>query len=110
MPACCLPPVSAARIGSPPEESLAHVLTDERAAFPDPFVSGIASAEESGRLDEELSHWARTYSEKSSESLETLARWAPKLFYYLILVVVALLILKVAHTYLSGIQGWLDVM
>jgi type II secretory pathway component PulF len=91
-------------------DSLTNVLTDERSAFPDPFVSGVASAEESGRLDEELSHWARTYSEKSSESLETLARWAPKIFYYLILVVVALLILKVAHTYLAGIQGWLDVM
>lgn len=91
-------------------DSLTNVLTDEHAAFPDPFISGIASAEQSGRLDEELTHWAQTYSNKSSESLETLARWAPKIFYYLILVVVALLILKVAHTYLAGIQGWLDVM
>ena len=41
---------------------------------------------------------------------EALARWAPKIFYYIILVVVALLILKVAHTYLSGLQGWLDAM
>ena len=91
-------------------DSLTNVLTDEHPAFPDPFVSGVASAEQSGRLDEELTHWAKTYSEKSSESLETFARWAPKIFYYLILVVVALLILKVAQTYLSGIQGWLDVM
>jgi type II secretory pathway component PulF len=89
-------------------ESLTAVLTDEHQAFPDNFVSGIASAEESGRLDTEFTHWAKKYSEKSSESLETLARWAPKIFYYLILIAVAIVIIKVAHTYLQGIQSWLD--
>ncbi len=89
-------------------ESLASCLNEEQRAFPDAFVSGITSAEQAGRLDAEFTHWAGKYSEKSAESLETLARWAPKIFYYLVLLVVAAMIVKVAHSYYSAIGSMLD--
>jgi len=89
-------------------ENLATTLSEERHTYPDPFVHGVASAEESGRLDEEFAHWAKAYAGKSAQALETLSRWAPKIFYGLVLVTVALLILKVGFGYIGALRGWMD--
>ncbi len=105
--------LSASQRGAPrlaAGESLAATLSEERRTFPDPFVHGLASAEESGRLDEEFAHWAKAYSGKSAQALETLSKWAPKVFYGLVLITVALLILKVGFGYIGALKGWMDQM
>lgn len=89
-------------------ESLAEALSEERSTFPDDFVHGLASAEEAGRLDEEFAHWAKVYAGKSGDALQALSKWAPMIFYFLVLITVALLILKVGFGYLDALKGWMD--
>jgi type IV pilus assembly protein PilC len=89
-------------------DPLAHALLESPEAFPDDFTRGMIVAEESGVLDRELAEWGRYYSESAAEAMDQLAEWAPKLFYWAILVLVGGLIIRAALAYRDLIEGLLN--
>ncbi len=89
-------------------ELLATALRSGGGAYPEAFVRGMTAAEESGQLDRELREWAGYYSETAAETMEALAEWAPKLFYWGILLFVATLIVRSAFAYRDLIQNLID--
>lgn len=88
--------------------SLASAIYDYPAAYPNDFARGVAAAEEAGALDKELAEWGNFYSESAAESMEQLAEWAPKLFYWAILVFVAVLIVRSFLAYRDLLMNLLD--
>jgi type II secretory pathway component PulF len=89
-------------------DPLAHALLASPEAFPDDFTRGMIVAEESGVLDRELAEWGRYYSESAGEAMEQLAEWAPKLFYWGILLFVGALIIRAGLAYRDLIEGLLN--
>lgn len=89
-------------------DHLATAIHSAPSAFPNNFARGIAAAEESGQLDRELDEWARFYSESAEESMDRLAEWTPKLFYWAILIYVAFLIIRSAMAYRDLLMRLLD--
>jgi type IV pilus assembly protein PilC len=89
-------------------DPLASALYSAPGAFPNDFARGVAAAEESGQLDRELAEWSRYYSEAAKESMEQLAEWAPKLFYWAILFFVAFLIIRSALAYRDLLMNLLE--
>jgi hypothetical protein len=63
----------------------------------------------SGVLDRELAEWGRYYSESAGEAMEQLAEWAPKLFYWGILLFVGALIIRAGLAYRDLIEGLLNL-
>jgi type IV pilus assembly protein PilC len=55
-------------------------------AFPSPFVRAFTVGEETGELDHELQRLGKTYQASALRRLETIAEWAPKIFYIAVLV------------------------
>lgn len=78
---------------------LVSALNAAPAAFPDDFVRGMGAAEEAGALDRELAEWGRFYADESADAMEQLVIWAPKLFYWGILIVVAWMIIRAGIAY-----------
>ncbi len=89
-------------------ESVGEVVISAGGVFPGDLIRGLASADLAGALDVETAHWARQFREQSAENVERLAVWAPKIFYWLVLGIVAWMILRVAFSYFDIIQGMLD--
>ncbi|MEM6915858.1 MAG: type II secretion system F family protein [Verrucomicrobiota bacterium] len=89
-------------------ESLAHVLYSAPSAFPNDFARGVDAAEESGQLDRELSEWGRFYYETAGEAMELVAEWTPKLFYWGILIFVAVLIIRVGFAWSDLLQNLIN--
>ncbi|MAS92375.1 MAG: hypothetical protein CMO55_04195 [Verrucomicrobiales bacterium] len=89
-------------------DQLATAIHSAPSAFPNNFARGIAAAEESGQLDRELDEWAKFYSESAEESMDRLADWTPKLFYWAILIYVAVLIVRSAMAYRDLLMKLLD--
>ncbi len=85
--------------------SLAETIFASPRAFPNDFARGIATAEESGHLDTELGQWGRYYSESAGEAMEQVAVWAPKLFYWLVLVLVGFMIIRAGMAYMNVFQN-----
>lgn len=90
-------------------QSLSTALSAAPEAFPGDFARGMAAAEEAGQLDRELAEWGRFYSESAAESMERLAEWTPKLFYWGVLLFVAFLIVRAALAYRDLIEGLLNL-
>ena len=90
-------------------DPLAVALYASPSAFPDDFSRGMAAAEESGQLDRELAEWGRYYSDSAGEAMDLLAEWAPKLFYWGILLLVAAMIIRAAMAYRDLIEGLLHI-
>ncbi|MEM7147399.1 MAG: type II secretion system F family protein [Verrucomicrobiota bacterium] len=88
-------------------ESLGHSMMDE-GAFPVSFTTSINTAEESGSLDEELGRWAGLYRETAVEAMDAAGDWYPKVFYVVVVVLVAWQILSVAFGYGQLIQGTME--
>lgn len=89
-------------------ESLTEVLRNSGNAFPGDFSRSLANADITGRLDEEAAQWASYYREASAISVERFAEWMPKLVYGFALAIGAWMVLKIAFSYLSVINGFLD--
>ncbi len=89
-------------------ESVADVVADARGALPGDLVRGLASADLAGALDRETEQWAGYFRDASSESVERLAEWAPKLFYWLVLVIAAWMIIRVAMSYGQVLQDLIN--
>lgn len=89
-------------------DKLAHALYSAPAAFPHDFARGMDAAEESGQLDRELAEWSRYYSETAGEAMDRIAEWAPKLFYWGILLLVAFMIIRAALAYRDLLENLLN--
>ncbi len=89
-------------------QPLSAALFAEPGAFPGDFARGMAAAEEAGQLDRELAEWGRLYSESAAESMERLSEWTPKLFYWGVLLFVAVLIVRAALAYRDLLDGLLN--
>jgi type II secretory pathway component PulF len=76
-------------------------LVRESGRFPELFANQYTTGEISGKLDETLRRLHRYYQEEGSRKLQTLAQWAPKLFY---LVVAGLIAWRVVSFYLGYFQ------
>lgn len=85
-------------------DELSSALFSAPHAFPSDFSRGMASAEESGQLDRELAEWSRFYSEAAGDAMDRVAEWAPKLFYWAILLFVAALIIRAASAYFNVVN------
>jgi type II secretory pathway component PulF len=90
-------------------DPLAHALLESPEAFPDDFTRGMIVAEESGVLDRELAEWGRYYSESAGEAMEQLAEWAPKLFYWGILILVGALIVRAGFAYRDLLESIINL-
>lgn len=85
--------------------TLSEALFDEPGTYPDDFARGVAAAEESGQLDREFALWGRHYGEEAAAAMERIGEWAPRLFYWGVLLFVAALVIRVALAYRDLIAG-----
>ncbi len=77
-----------------------------KGAFPDDFLRSVGNAELAGVLDEDFVRWTEYYRLTAIELVERLADWAPKLFYWAVMLVVAFIIIKMALGYQGLILNW----
>lgn len=89
-------------------ESLGKVVLSSQAAFPGDLARSFASADEAGQLDRDAAHWADFYRNAAAESMERLAEWAPKIFYWFVLGIAAWMVIRVALSYRNLLEGLMD--
>lgn len=70
----------------------------ETGGFPAEFVHGIATAEEVGRLDEEMARWTAAETMMANEAIHRASLWLPKIGY-------ALVALFTAYRIIMMVQG-----
>jgi type II secretory pathway component PulF len=63
-------------------------------AFPEVFANLYRSGEISGKLDESLGNLHRYYEEEGTRKMQLLVQWAPRLFYLLIVLGIAIKIVQ----------------
>lgn len=88
--------------------SLAEAMAAEPDSFPADFRRSIANAELAGVLDEDFQRWADYYRQAAGEAVERLAEWSPRLFYWGVLIFVALVVIRMAMAYRGLLEGYLD--
>ncbi len=89
-------------------ETLASVLQSFPRAFPGEFARSVANAELAGVLDEDFARWTDYYRTSAVESVERLAEWAPRLFYWAVLLLVGYIVIRMGMAYNGLLQGMLD--
>ncbi|MEM7697432.1 MAG: type II secretion system F family protein [Verrucomicrobiota bacterium] len=87
---------------------LADVFFQNKVAFPSDLARGIAAAEETGMLDQEFDSWSLFYGASAEEAMDKLGEWVPRLFYWVILVTVAYLIVRSAIAYRDLLMELID--
>lgn len=97
---------SARRLAS--GDSVADVAASAKGALPGDFARGLASADLAGALDQEAEQWAEWFRESAAENLERFAEWAPKIFYWIVLLFAGAMVIRVALTYRDLLQSILD--
>lgn len=85
--------------GRTPAEILA-----ESDVFPELFASQYASGEISGKLEEVLQRMHRYYQEEGSRKIHLVTMWAPRLFYFAVVLMVAYRILQFYSGYFRQIR------
>jgi type II secretory pathway component PulF len=78
----------------------AEVMRESR-AFPEIFASQYATGEVSGKLDDVLQRLHRYYQEEGSRKLHAVAAWAPRLFYFAVVLMVAYRIVSFYSNYFN---------
>jgi type II secretory pathway component PulF len=86
---------------------LGESMLDE-GAFPVSFTTSMNTAEESGTLDVELGRWAEVYRDRAVAAMDAAGDWYPKVFYVVVVVIVAWQILSVALSYGRLIEGVME--
>jgi type II secretory pathway component PulF len=89
-------------------ESVGEVVSSARGALPGDLVRGLASADLAGALDQEAEQWADYFREAAGENLERFAEWAPKIFYWIVLLFAGGMVIRVALSYRDLLEGILD--
>ena len=77
--------------------------------FPNDFALAMATAEQSGTLDEELKKWSSYFSLEAEAALETFQRWLPKLFYAAVALYVAYIIVSLWMNYFNQFNTLLEM-
>jgi type II secretory pathway component PulF len=85
--------------GSTPAE-----LVRESGRFPELFANQYATGEVSGKLDDSLRRLHRYYDDEGTHKLQTLAQWAPRVFYLIVALLIAYRIVKFYAGYFEGIS------
>lgn len=88
--------------------TLSEAIFSQRKAFANDFSRGVAAAEESGQLDAEMGRWGNFYSESAAEAMDSLAEWTPKLFYWIVLLAVAVMVIRAGMAYIGILEGLLN--
>lgn len=86
-------------------ESVGTVAGLSEGALPSDLVRGLASADLAGALDRETAQWAETYRQTSAENVERLAEWAPKFFYWMVLIFAGWMIIRAALSYFGMLNN-----
>jgi type II secretory pathway component PulF len=60
----------------------------ESGVFERDFVHGIATAEEVGKIDEEMARWSTAETLEAHQAIESAAQWLPKMGYAVVVVFV----------------------
>jgi type II secretory pathway component PulF len=97
---------AAARIeaeGEPLALSLA-----ESGTFDPQFVNALATAEEVGKLDEEMTRWAAAETVEAAHAMERASQWLPKIGYGLVVMFVVYRIISMVQGYYGGVLRQLD--
>ena len=89
-------------------DTLAGALQAFPRTFPGEFARSIANAELAGVLDEDFSRWTEYYRNSAVDSVERLAEWAPRLFYWAVLLVVGTIVVRMGMAYAGMLQGMLQ--
>lgn len=89
-------------------ETLVSALQSVAGIFPGDFLRSVGNAELAGVLDEDFVRWTEYYRLTALESVERLADWAPRLFYWAVMLVVAFIIIKMALAYQGLILDWTE--
>lgn len=76
--------------------------------FPGELIEALATGDESGKLDHEVLAVASRFLERWEAVIETLGNWLPKLLYFLVALIVAFQIIRIAQGYFSTIQSFMD--
>jgi len=90
-------------------ETLSSSLADT-GAFPTEFVNSIATAEESGKLDEEMARWTAAETMLATEAIERASLWLPKIGYAVVVLFVAWRIISMVQGIYGGMFQQLDAM
>ena len=80
----------------------AEIMRESR-VFPEIFASQYASGEISGKLDEVLQRLHRYYQDEGSRKLHAVAAWAPRLFYFAVVLMVAYRVVSFYSNYFKQI-------
>ena len=88
--------------------TLASALQQQSRVFPGDFTRSVANAELAGVLDEDFRRWADYYRKTAIDSVERFAEWAPRLFYWAVIVAVGLIIIRMALAYRGLLEGYLN--
>ena len=84
-------------------ESVSTALVATR-AFPERLIRAFLVGEESGRLDQELRNVSEEYRIGALRKLDLLSEWVPRIFYLIVVVVVAWQIIEAYTGYFRTIQ------
>lgn len=79
-------------------ELLSRALAETQ-AFDRLFINAVATAEEAGRLDEEMARWTTAETLSAGESMERASLWLPKIGYGLVVVFVVYRIFGMVQGY-----------
>ncbi|MBI5387469.1 MAG: type II secretion system F family protein [Verrucomicrobia bacterium] len=93
------------RSGSTPGE----IVSTSR-LFPDVFSNLYCTGEASGQLDESLRNLAKYFQEEGTRKLHLVARWAPMLIYFAIVLLVAWKIVQFWLGYFQQINNAIDAV
>lgn len=77
--------------------------------FPEEFTRSLATAEESGTLDEDLARWGRHYRESSLDALDRAGTWMVKIIYLGVVMFVVWQILRLATGYFDTLNQFLEM-
>ncbi|MEN3942347.1 type II secretion system F family protein [Prosthecobacter sp. SYSU 5D2] len=67
------------------------------------FVNSVATAEEVGKLDEEMARWTTAETISAAQAMEKASLWLPKMGYFLVVLFVGYRIISMVTGYYSGI-------
>jgi type II secretory pathway component PulF len=73
--------------------------------FPETFVNLYASGEVSGKLDDSLARLHQYYTEEGTRQMNAFARWAPRLLYFLVALIIAWKIIGFFTSYFNQISS-----
>jgi type II secretory pathway component PulF len=93
------------RTGQTPAEAVR-----ESGVFPDVFTNLYQTGEISGTLDDSLRSLSRYYQEEGTRKLHLLAQWGPRMFYLLVVLLVAIKIVSFWMGYFGQVSDVINSM